>query len=119
MKEEEIPETLITRSLDTDFRVSSGDNFDPTPGGNIFGLYDFVSDDEEFKTSFYGGYDRIQPVDLNNDRFADVSERELLTAGFRTTWCPLDDHILSFDVLYCDEDRRGGGIGLAFNAPAN
>ncbi len=106
-------------SLDTDFRVSSGDSFDTTPGGNIFGLYDFVSDDEESKTSFYVGYDRIQPVDLNNDRFTDISERELLTAGFRTTWSPSDDHILSFDVLYSDEDRRGGEIGLAFNAPAN
>lgn len=106
-------------SLDTDFRVSSGHSFDTTPGGNIFGLYNFVRDDEELKTSFCGGYDRTQPVDLNNDRFTDVSERELLTAGFRTIWFPLDDHILSFDVLYSDEDLQGGKTGLAFNAPAH
>ncbi|WP_083912897.1 TonB-dependent receptor plug domain-containing protein [Rubritalea marina] len=98
---------------------SQGDSFGQAPGGNLFGLYDYVSDDEKVKATFYGGFDRVQPLDLNGDGFTDVSMRNLATAGFRTLWRPAEDHTLSIDFSYSDEERRGGDTGDAFERAPN
>jgi len=95
-----------------------GDSFGQPPGGSFFGIYDFVSEDDRFKASVYGGFDRVEPIDRNRDGFTDIAERDLWSGGFRALWRPVDGHSLSFDFFASDEDRRGGDI-FTWDLPAS
>jgi hypothetical protein len=92
-------------------------------GGSVnpgtLGVYDWVSPDQKTTVSVFGSYDTIQAVDLNDDGFTDVSERELTSGGLRATWKPQSETKLTFDYFASDEGRRGGEAGAAFDEPPN
>lgn len=110
--------TQTSGHIDMRFLGSRGDNFGQEPGGSFFGLYDFVSKDERFKLSMYGGFDRIDPIDRDGDGFTDVSKRDLWSGGLRALWRPVIDHTFTLDLFASDEDRRGGDI-LAWDLQPN
>ena len=71
--------------------VLSYANPEQTYGGTVFGVRQFVS-----------------PTDPDNDRFTEVSKRDLWAGGTRLFYKPAKDMCLHLDYSASIEDRRGG-----------
>ena len=97
---------------------TKGDSFGQEGSGNIFGLYDLVSEDEEVKLTLYAGRDRVAPIDRDGDGFTNVSLRNLVSGGARAAWTPNEEHSFSLDLFGSEEERRGGDT-ISFEQAAN
>lgn len=105
--------------LEMNGAVMEGQQVGGTVNPGVFGVYDWVSPDQRAAVSVFGNFDTIQAVDLNEDGFTDVSERELASGGLRATWKPRNETKWTFDYFASDEGRRGGEAGAAFAGPPN
>lgn len=105
------------------FEIRAADSAGKVVGGglpiDLFGSYDWVVPEKDFKITVFGDRRDTKAVDLSGDGFTDVSERLLLTGGLRAIWEPRLGTEFTFDYFISDEDRRGGETGAAFEGPPN
>lgn len=70
---------------------------------------DWVSTNRQTFVSVFGQVDRVQPFDVDDDGFTEVSRRELQATGARVNRYALDSRAkLTLDLTYLQEYRRGG-----------
>ena len=93
--------TLETRYLET-----GGE-----PGHSLSALGDWSPRGRRTGVSFLGQIDRVDPVDLDDDGFTEVTRRELRTFGGRAEHYLLDDRArISGELNWTDASRRGGDL---------
>jgi len=78
-------------------------------GLSVNGAFDWVAPDSRVFVSGFGQVDDLDPVDVDDDGFSEVSLRELTSYGVRAGAFLLGgDARLSLDYAHVDEYRRGG-----------
>lgn len=74
----------------------------------VTGLYDWVNEDRSLAFTTFAEYREADAIDLNDDGFTDLSEREFSTLGTHFWIYPQDNTRLTVDYAFTYEDRRGG-----------
>lgn len=67
-----------------------------------------VSESGDLAYSFYGQFNDSGAVDLNDDGFSDITEKEFTNLGLNSWFYPNDTGKLSLNYAYSAEQRRGG-----------
>lgn len=72
------------------------------------GVFDWVDPQQRVAASIYGQYRTADAVDLNDDGFSDITEKDFYTMGTNAWFYPSKDSKVSANYAYTWEDRRGG-----------
>lgn len=72
------------------------------------GVFDWVDPQQRAAASIYGQYRTADAVDLNDDGFSDITEKDFYTMGTNAWFYPSKDSKVSANYAYTWEDRRGG-----------
>ncbi len=72
------------------------------------GLYNWSNERNDFALSVYGQYNDHASVDLNDDGFSELTEKEFYTLGANAWLYPIESGKLSYNYSYSWEKRRGG-----------
>ncbi len=71
-------------------------------------IRDWVSKSGDSALSIYGQFNDNEAVDLNNDGFSEITEKQFYTIGTNAWIYPTETGKLSFNYGYSSEYRRGG-----------
>ncbi|MFP4282148.1 MAG: TonB-dependent receptor plug domain-containing protein [Opitutales bacterium] len=71
-------------------------------------VFDWVDPAQRAATSLYGEYRATEAVDLNDDGFSEITEKDFYTVGTNTWFYPTPDSRVSAHYAYTWEERRGG-----------
>ncbi|MBX3744485.1 MAG: TonB-dependent receptor [Verrucomicrobiae bacterium] len=92
---------------------SSGDR----PNTDVVAVFETMARNAPFGVIAYGLQSFVQGIDLNRDRFTEVTRRDLYGGGLRTVYRPSPEVRLALDYFYSFENRRGGEDGPALDLP--
>jgi outer membrane receptor for ferrienterochelin and colicins len=92
--------------IDSQFARFSGED-----GRSLNALADWGSETHDRSVTFYGQIDEVPAVDVDGDRYSEVTQRQLAAGGARFDLFLLDNRArLSGDLNLTSADRRGGDL---------
>ncbi len=86
----------------------SYESVDGNPFFSTVGVYNWSNEHDDMAVSLYGQYNDNDSVDLNDDGFSEITDKEFYTLGMNAWTYPTESAKLSFNYSYSWEKRRGG-----------
>ncbi len=86
----------------------SFESVDGNPFFSSVGLFNWSSENGDMAASLYGQYNDSDSVDLNDDGFSEITEKEFYTLGINAWAYPTESGKITFNYSYSWEKRRGG-----------
>lgn len=75
---------------------------------NGVGVFDWVDPENKYAVGLFGEYRTAEAVDLSDDGFSDITEKDFLTAGSNFWYYPSENSKVTANYSYTWEERRGG-----------
>lgn len=94
-----VPQILVATQVES---------FKGRPAVGVFGLIDYVRPEERFAATVFGEWRKAKAIDLNDDGFSDIVERDYLTSGTNFWLYPSLETRISGNYAFIWEERRGG-----------
>lgn len=91
----------------TDFSVSY-ESYSGKPSLSYVGLQDWIAADSSIAGTVYGEYRENEAVDLNEDGFSEITQKDFYTIGTQFWVYPIKNGRISTNYSYTWEERRGG-----------
>ncbi len=116
-----IPRNPTHRHASVDFQYNwmDGDKSGNQPNTDASAYYEYASEDQKFGFYTYGLQSFMDGLDVTNDRFTEVSLRDLYGGGARFVYRPTDTREFTLDYLFTTEERRGGEGGSGLDVSPN